>query len=302
MTKGRKSLPPASAPAVAVDAAAVASDAQALTALNEAALQVQQLYGLESLDRATLEAEIGVWIQHTGRAMFMIGARLHALRVMCPNGEWMELLDRLGMRQQTAHRLITAARKCVGADGRLRQTLMALPQSKVLELALDDEQLDELDRTGTVEQLALTLDEIDCCSASQLRQRLREAQRDKAAKDAVIRKRDERLARLEQQLARPFEPSAESAARNAAEDKLLTALRDHTLAAEAALREVCTLMDAATSLQGADQALAASVNGAVAYLAQRLADLIGRHGVEVDLQDLVVPEFIAQSRRARKPS
>lgn len=190
---GRKKNPAPEAAQVVVDHEELAAAGRALTTVGQQALALQAQLGLEDMTPATLVREIKVWIDHSARAMFEVGIRLAALRSTCPQGEWIPLLhDQIGMNPRTAQRFIGAAMKCVGNEGR-REKLLQLSRSKVCELvSLDDEQLDELERTGGIAQLALDFDEIDRLSPTELRDRLRDRELTLAARQKrILTQRDE---------------------------------------------------------------------------------------------------------------
>lgn len=302
MAQGRKTTPAApAAPAVTINAAALADAGRALTALSEEALSIQQTFGLDSMEPATLEAEISVWMEHTARSMFMIGARLMALRTVTPHGEWLNRLARLGLAPRAAQKFITTAIKCVGQQGP-RERLLQLGKSKVLELvALDDAALDELEESGRLSELALGWDEIDCMSVTELRARLRDSEASVAAKDKLIANKDKKLNQLAEALERPFAPSADSVAQTAEEQALLTQMRDCVTAGEAALLQLAALV-ARTQDGTMSPAMAGAGSANVEYLAQRVADIVEQAGVEVDFAEMVTPTWLQAAKAKTKPA
>jgi hypothetical protein len=293
--------PAAAAPAaadVSLNAQALATAGRALTTLSEEALAIQKAFGLESMDPNTLAEQVRVWVDHTSRSMFMIGAHLVALRAVTLAGEWLEQLRRIGIAPRAAQRFMTAAVKCVGTDGP-RERVLQLERSKVLELVtLDDEHLDELERTGGMAQLQLDLDEISRMSVTQLRDRLREREQGLAAKDKLIAAKDAKLNSLAEQLERPFRPGPDSEARNAEELALLTQMRDRIVEVEGAFVQLEVMAQRAT-----DGTMSAAVNLSVThnltYLAQRVADVLAAAGTEVDFAEMVTPTWVSQAKAKR---
>jgi hypothetical protein len=304
MAQGRKPQPSAPAPTVVPNTDALAAAGQALSVLSAEALALQQRFGLESMDPNTLEAEISVWVEHSGRAMYMIGARLVALRMLSPQGEWLERLGRLGFAPRTAQRFMSAALKCVDSQGQPRQQLLQLQRSKVLELvALDDDQLDVLEAGGSLSSLGLDLDEIDKLSVTELKARLRDAEGTAVAKQKVIDKKNKEIDGLKETLHRPWTPDAASAAQTAEEQAVLDAVRDCVTAAEAALLQLVPL--AQRAMDGSlSEACATAGRQSIEYLAQRTADIFTQSGITVDFEQRVLPAWLdkAKGKARTKPA
>jgi hypothetical protein len=277
---------------------ALATAGRALTALSQEALAIKEAFGLPSMDPGALEEQLRVWVDHTSRSMFMVGAHLVALRAVTAQGEWLLTLGRCGIAPRAAQKFMQAASKCLGADGP-RERVLQLERSKVLELVtLDDEQLDELERTGGIEQLRLQLDEIDRMSASQLRERLREREQALTAKDKVIAAKDKKLNALDEQLHRPFKPDADSEARTAEEQALLNGMRDRIVEVEAAFTQMLVMAERSNHLGSAAVTLTVEQN--LTYLAQRVADVLTTAGVDVDFTEMVTPTWIKQAKAKKK--
>jgi hypothetical protein len=295
--KPAAALPAAAEPTLNHDALATAS--RALTTLSQEALAIKEAFNLPSMDPHALEEQLRVWVDHTSRSMFMVGAHLVALRAVTAQGDWLLTLGRCGIAPRAAQKFMQAASKCLGRDGP-RERVLQLERSKVLELVtLDDEQLDELERTGGIAQLALELDEIDRMSASQLRERLRKHEVAMASKDRLIANKDARINALDEQLHRPFQPGEHEAARNAEEQALLAQMRDCIVAVEAAFAQMGVMAQRATDgSMSAAVTLACSQN--LTYLAQRVAEVLGTAGVDVDFAEMVTPTWVAAAKAKRK--
>ncbi len=279
-----------------VNPVALAEASNALAVVSEQALQLQATFGLDSLDPTTLAHEIGGLIQQTGRALFAMGGRLCALRAILPKEDWHAALDRLGFSPRVAARMMNSALKCVGADGQGRERLMALPQSKVLELVtLDESSLDELEQTGAIGQLALEFDEIDRMSSSELRKKIRELEQSNTAKDKVISKKSAEIDKLHIDAARVSGEDSEAITAQAQ----ITALRDATTAAEQGLLGLANAIADALD-QSAQEHVATAARTSAEYVAQFLADLINRHAIPVQFEEMVTPDWMTAPAKQKK--
>jgi hypothetical protein len=301
MTAGRKKNTAApEAATIDMDSGAVVEAGRALAQQSAEMVALQQQLGLEDLSPTTLVRETRLWIDHSARAMYEVGIRLVALRAQCPQGEWHPLLEQqIGMSSRTAQRFMSAALKCIGQQGR-REKLLGLDRSKVMELvSLDDDALDELDKTGRLSQMALELDDIDRMSTTELRQRLRERDQTIAAKDKVLSKKDERINRLEERLERPYAPSPESEAASAEEQALLDGIRAATMEAHAGLLKLAAAArDLSTS--AVSDSLRSAAHTDVQWLAQRLAELATESGIEINLDEIAQPAWVQAGKSKRR--
>jgi hypothetical protein len=300
MAQGRKPQAAAAPAEVILNNDALAEAGRALSTLSAEALAIQKQFGLESMDPGTLEAEIGVWVEHSGRAMYMIGARLVALRTLSAQGEWLQRLHRLGFEPRMAQRIMSATIKCVDSAGRVRDNLLQLSRSKLLEMVtLDDAQLDVLESGGKLSTLAMGLDEIDRLSVSELKARLRDTEGVVAAKQKVIEKKSSAINDLTEALHRPFKPSADSAAQTAEEQALLEHVRDCVTAAETALMQLVPL--AQRAMDGTlSESCATAGRQSIEYLAQRTADIFTSSGITVDFEQRLLPAWLDKAKTKAK--
>lgn len=249
------------------------------------------------MDRGAIEEQLRVWVDHTSRSMYMVGAHLYALRAITPHGEWLGALQRVGIAPRAAQRFMQAAVKCVGRDGQARERVLQLGRSKLLELvALDDDQLDELDKTGSIAQMQLELDEIDRMSVSELKERLRKREQAVAAKDKLIEAKDKKINALDEQLHRPFQPEPGDVARNAEEAALIKQMHDRLVELNKALAELRAIATKAADGSMSDGVVHA-VNNDLSWLAQRVAEVLNAAGVsEVDFAEAIQPTWVAQAK------
>ena len=161
-------------------------------------------------DRDRVTAEVRHHLGQGALAMLEAGRRLCWLREREPHGEWMGVLERIGIGQSVANKMMQAARRFSGGPNSELVTNLA-SVTKTYELAmLDDEDLDELREGGTV--AGLTLDDIDRMAPSELRAALRAERKEKKERADTQReiaaRRQERLDALEEEnerLRRPYQ-------------------------------------------------------------------------------------------------
>lgn len=145
---------------------------------------------------AAIEAQIRRDARTTAEAALATGAGLLMLKQLTPHGEFTERIETLGFHQRVARRLMMLAAKFSKTDSKSVLIAAAGSQTKLLELAiLDDQELDELAQGGTVK--GLTLDAIDTLSASELREALREKEAELQVANAARDKQVKRIDKLE---------------------------------------------------------------------------------------------------------
>ena len=160
-------------------------------------------------DRDRVTAEVRHHLNASAMAMVEAGRRLCWLKEREPHGEWLPLLERIGVDRFAAARLMLIARKLAGPNVRLVAHLDSV--AKVHELAaMPDEDLDELREGGAV--AGLTLDDIGRMAPSELRAALRAERKEKKeradAQQKIATRRQERIDELEQaneRLRRPYQ-------------------------------------------------------------------------------------------------
>ena len=111
-------------------------------------------------------------------------------------GEFTDRLQGLGVHERVARRLMTLAAKFAKTDSKSVLIAAAGSQSKLLELAiLDDDDLDLIALGGTVK--GLSLDSIDAMSARELREKLRDAEAELKVSQAAREKQRTRIDKLQ---------------------------------------------------------------------------------------------------------
>lgn len=198
--KGRKALPPAEqvgpnfVGATPPDMAAQEAGARNALAVVEAnAATLAQELGYEgALTVGTLEDEIRFYQRRTVEALLETGKRLLLLKEMTPHGEFQQRVEMLGFADRTARRFMQAAAKTAKSATVAVLANQVKNQKAFLELVThDDDVLENLQE----------MDDIDRLSASQLRERLRQAEQDVKFAAEKRTKAEERADKAEKKLA-----------------------------------------------------------------------------------------------------
>jgi hypothetical protein len=143
-------------------------------------------------DRVVSEAKF--FVNQASESFFEAGKRLLLLKEHEEHGEFLNALERIGIDDSTARKLMSVAARF--ADSK---TLVSLSRSKLLELAvLDDEDLAELDKGGTA--AGLTFDDVDRMGVRELRAALRKEREqrddDNQANERLIANKDKKINQL----------------------------------------------------------------------------------------------------------
>lgn len=197
---GRRPLAPAeqrgpdfvgATPAEMAAQEAGARNALAVVEANAAAL-AQQLGYEGALTVGTLEDEIRFYQRRTVEAILETGKRLLLLKEMTPHGEFAQRVEMLGFAKTTAFRFMQAATKTAKSSKLELLSSQVKNASAFLELVThDDDVLENLQE----------MDDIDRLSASQLRERLRQAEQDVKFAAEKRTKAEERADKAEKKLA-----------------------------------------------------------------------------------------------------
>ena len=197
---GRKPLAPAeqrgpdfvgATPADMAAQEAGARNALAVVEANAAAL-AQELGYQGALTVGTLEDEIRFYQRRTVEAILETGKRLLLLKEITPFGEFTQRVEMLGFSDRTARRFMQAAAKTAKSAKLAVLQYEIKSASAFLELVThDDDVLENLQ----------DMDDIDRLSASQLRERLRQAEQDVKFAEEKRAKAEERADKAEKKLA-----------------------------------------------------------------------------------------------------
>jgi hypothetical protein len=293
-TRGRKAAPAPDAPNDKLDHVTLAADSAALTEIGRRSAEVAEVFG-DGLpyDRNRVISECRFYMGQSAEAMLEAGKRLVQIKENEPHGEWTRICEEnLGLAARTARTMMQAAVRFLGPDlasKRPAPAVLALGRTKLIELLTQpDDVIEELEQGGTV--AGMTLDELESMSARELREALRAEKaaraKDAKAKQKVIDGKESKITALEEQLAH-----RNTAEPGELESYQLSAVRDAGLAAEMAVRQL--IGEANTVLQSpASEATATAARQAVEFVAQVFAGLINEHGIPVDFETAVSPEWL----------
>ena len=197
---GRKTLAPAeqhgpdfvgATPSDMAEQEAGARNALAVVEAKTAAL-AQELGYQGALTVGTLEDEIRFYQRRTVEAILETGKRLLLLKEITPRGEFQQRVELLGFGYRTAARFMQAAAKTAKSANLALLSAQVKSSSAFLELVThDDDVLENLQE----------MDDIDRLSASQLRERLRQAEQDVKFAAEKRAKAEERADKAEKKLA-----------------------------------------------------------------------------------------------------
>lgn len=170
---------------------ASARNALAVVETNAAAL-AEQLGYEGALTVGTLEDEIRFYQRRTVEAILETGKRLLLLKEITPHGEFTQRVELLGFSDRTARRFMQAAAKTAKSANLAVLASQVKSSSAFLELVThDDDVLENLQ----------DMDDIDRLSASELRERLRQAEQDVKFAAEKRAKAEERADKAEKKLA-----------------------------------------------------------------------------------------------------
>jgi len=182
---------------VAQDFAAANQLAMLETAAQENVIALAQQLGYDgALSVGALEDGIRFYQQRTAEACLELGKRLVLLKEATLHGEFMPRLELLGIEYQTAKKFMAASLK-FGKGSTSTLLKIANSQGKLLELlVLDDEEIAELEESGTVRGMAA--DKIANMGVRELRASLREHIAEKEATETLVanlHKKNDKLSR-----------------------------------------------------------------------------------------------------------
>jgi hypothetical protein len=173
MSRGRKPVPPANVVDVEVNHEAVATDLAAIDGENKKRLaRIEELYGDGDVYRLeTCIAKAKFHFESSAESLLAAGRQLIRIKEHEPHGEFVQALDRLGVHPRMAQRVMQATTKFHNqANAKL---VSHLGRTKILDLAIEDEEtIDSFAKGGTL--YGLTLDDVDCMSPTELRNKLRD--------------------------------------------------------------------------------------------------------------------------------
>jgi hypothetical protein len=178
--------------------------AEASRELHIRSVAVSQQYGDgQPYDRHRYIDKCRYHMTRSAEEALEVGRALLVMKEHEPHGEWLRILDDLGVASRLAQRMMQAAIKFSNASTSTHLLEAAKSKSKLFELmVLDDEDLEALAEGGTV--AGLQLDDVDRMSVSELRAAIRQARKrygeDMEIKDKQIAAKNLKLDELDAEL------------------------------------------------------------------------------------------------------
>ena len=300
----RKPMPAAPAHTDTLNHEALAADSAALTVLGTRSAEVAALYDDgQSYDRARVIGEAKFFMSQSAEAMLEAGKRLIVIKENEAHGDFVNIVTgRLGLEARHARKMMQAAVKYLApALESKRPALAVLGKTKLLELVFEpDDDLIELAEGGTVAGLDLAA--IDAMSTRELRAALTESKKAAAAKDHIIAKRSEKIARLEEAAERRRDP-----AEQAQLDELQKCVLNADVYLAALVAQCAALFDGHP-----EGGMTLAARQAIDWVAQRYVDAAANAGISIDIlgERSALPGFMAplqaqiddaaKGRKARK--
>jgi hypothetical protein len=304
---GRKKLEPATEVVVAKLERTPKHVAEQESKVRELHAAVIEQFG-EGLpyNREHYVSEIRRDMARTVEAALAIGRKLIVMRELEPHGGWLDCLNQTGLGQDTAHRMMAAARRMDALPNSASTRNLALAagnQTKLFELmTLDDAQFTALAEGD--EAAGLTLDDVEKLTVKELRAALREAKADIAAKDERAAKREREIERKTSTISQLKRDAAK-----AEPDELAIELRgklaNEILGIEAMIAadgKECTSLRTRvrdlieqTEQHGIDHA--AFLAGAFAQIERQLHILRDEFAIEATVSGNPTPDWIAEGKK-----
>lgn len=145
----------------------------------------------DGIDPDLIQRDIAANMRRSVEACLEVGRGLRVLKEACEHGQFSARLDVLGIDKHVASRFMQSAVKFSKLPS--TATLRAIGnQTKLFEmLVLDDEQIEELELTGTTGELSL--DDIASMSVKELRTALREARQQAESTDRILAEKNRKI-------------------------------------------------------------------------------------------------------------
>jgi hypothetical protein len=306
MTRGRKTQDTTTGKEVtqqlarSVSYEAIDDAAQARAVVNDEAHSVAKAFGLQvrSIDEA--RQLLGQSLRMVALGFYQAGALLCFLKVLIPKGEWLELLEGIGINDRTAQRYMFGARKLQLIPELKRAEVAQLGYAKAVELVahITDEEITELEEKGTV--MELELDAYSRMSITEMRRKLRENEQQLEAKDKLLEKKDSKLNELQLAVDRKTKwvPREGVPAKSEAELQQLEALRTaHTSAyvgIDQMARVVRDMMDGQLN-----EALYKAAQDVVHMTSLQFVEIFKEFGFDPNLQAELTPEWMNKDLRTK---
>lgn len=290
--RGRKPHAPGDVIDIEPNPSALQAASDALAVIGPRQREIAARFGAGMpYDRVRVCDEARFFLGHAQAAFLEVGRRLILIKEHEPHGDYVQMVESLGLTDRTARRMMQATLKFSSPKLAGKDRLMQLGQSKLFELLVeDDEALAELEDGGTV--AGLKLDEMQLMSRADLRAALSEARQREAAKDRVIADKNRKLDALAEERHRRHSDDT-TVHEQAQLDMLRTRLQQADLAIAGAVAAVLEVM-----AEPATERATLTASQAVEQLLRQLIDACLRHGLPLDLAADADPFWLADIRAA----
>lgn len=158
------------------------------------ATQIGYQLPADCTDPDLIMRDIAANMRRSVEACLEVGRGLRVLKEACEHGEFINRLDSLGIETRVAQKFMASAAKFSNAAS-TPLLKVAGNQTKLFEmLVLDDEQIEELELTGSTGELKL--DDIATMSVKELRATLREVREKNEAQSRVMADKNSKIDEL----------------------------------------------------------------------------------------------------------
>lgn len=245
-----------------------------------------------ALSVAGLEDEIKFFQRRSVEAVLELGKRLILLKEIAGHGGFYERLGELGFHPRLAQQFMAATLKFSNAKSNTVLTTPGMSQTKLLELlVLDDGEIEQLNNGETVR--GIQIDEIERMSVSEVKTALRKAKREqdeaKATSAEMIRRRDERINKLEEENAGLTSKPKPARTPAMEEEERLRFMVDHSLMlvreTEVGLRSHFALLEKHFSDGILPNHVQLAMQQACTQVIQAARVLSGDYGITLKLED-----------------
>ncbi|MBI2278179.1 MAG: DUF3102 domain-containing protein [Dechloromonas sp.] len=298
-TRGRKPLPPPIA-GVELHVENVQHDiavADTLPALEAALVEHQgailaQYGDSETYNRAHYLEKCRYHMARSAEAALEVGRCLIVMKECEGHGDWLPVLDEIGLEASIAQRMMKVALRFSNAATSQHLLAAAQSKSKLIELmVLDEGEVSALNEGETVR--GLKLDDVERMSVSELRRALRQTRADQeaeiakanaavsgslAAKDRLIADGKKRIAELVEEKNR-----RESMTDGERDAELERELTEAMLLASGSTIPLRRAVDAIRALDHCSQGLYVAMQGAIHRVLTEVESIAADYGISLDI-------------------
>ncbi len=249
--RGRKTTAEITAKLSSNDPAAI----EAELALDRRLADVDAKFGDgQPYEKTRVEVEIRTHLSNSADSYLKAGYRLVQLKAHEGHGNFLNSLERINLGEDVAEKMMLTARKLQGTKLANSDSDRNLLPSKLYEIALlDDDQIDDLDKGGSVG--TVTLDEIQRMTTREVREALRKERELRKAeselREKLLLQKEQKINDLERELHLRPKPTQEMM-NEARLKQLARSFIAGCVDLQTAMREMRELLDEAARLPGVE--------------------------------------------------